>query len=94
MRKYFNSNILIISVILNFLIIYFQKFNFNDLSASVTLGFPFKFLTVRKILKGDSLFNSFDIDLGGLVLSILTIYIMMYLIFDFLPRKVKSKKGN
>lgn len=94
MRKYFNSNILIISVILNVLIPYFQKFSFNVLSASTTLGFPFKFLTVRKTMKGDSLFNSFDIDLGGLVLSILTIYVMLYVFFDFLPRKFKSKKGN
>ncbi len=94
MRKYFNFNILIMSITLNVLIPYFQKFNFHYLSTSTTLGFPFKFVTVRKILKGDSLFNSFDIDLGRFILSILTSYIILFLIFDFLPLKFKLKKGS
>lgn len=91
MRKYFSFNLLLISIVLNFLIPYFQKFRFDNIEEKINIGFPLRFMTIKQTLKGDSLFNSFDIDLGSLILSIIIIYIMLYLFSVLLPYKFKKE---
>jgi len=94
MKKIININLLQLSILLNIIIPYFQKFDFTNSKENYALGFPFRFLSIQKKLKGDSLFSSFDIDLGSLILSIITIYLILYLIFVYIPIKYKSKKRN
>lgn len=92
MRKYLDVKLVLVSLLFSIILPYFQKFNDQTTGNVIHLGFPIRFLTIRKSLEGNSLFDSFDIDLGSLILSVLIVYIVLYVMFIYLPHKITRKK--
>ncbi len=54
------------------------------------IGFPFPFLTVYDKGLGSSLFGSFHIDLGSLILNIAIVYLVVTLLYRLYTRYKKS----
>ncbi|MNW25389.1 hypothetical protein D3C74_21300 [compost metagenome] len=54
------------------------------------IGFPFPFLTVYDKELGPSLFSSFHIDLGSLILNIAIVYLVITLLSRLYTRYKKS----
>lgn len=77
--KKFDKNSLLLAFIVTIIIPYFQKLNFSSSADRTVLGFPFKYLTVGNKLNGKSLFYSFDIDAGSLILSTISFYLVIKL---------------
>lgn len=92
MRKYLDVKLILVSVLFSIILPYFQKFNEQTTGNKINLGFPIRFLTIKKRLEGNSLFDSFDIDLGSLILSVLIVYAVLYVIVIYLPYKITYKK--
>lgn len=91
MKKYWNVNLILLSILFTLTLPYFQTFDSNVRKQDMILGFPIRFLTIQKTLKGNSLFSSFDIDFGSLVLSIIIVYIVLYAMFTYIQYQLKRK---
>lgn len=55
---------------------YFQRIHFDSENRG-SIGFPFRYLTVSKEIKGASLFSSFNVSLGEYILCVLFFYCLL-----------------
>lgn len=90
LKHFFSWKILFFSFLFTVLIPYFQPFHFKNSFESITLGWPFAFLSLRKELKGNNFFSSTGIDVGSLLLSFLFFYIIFYGINYLYQWKIKK----
>lgn len=92
-KQSFSKVMALIAVLLTIIIPYFQPLQFEGKEKSDAVGFPLKYLTVRKELSGHSLFDTFHVDAGSFILSAVIIYLVMYfLYFLWMYLKTRNKR--
>lgn len=89
-RQSFSKVMALISLLLTIIIPLFQPIVFEGKEKSDAVGFPLKYLTVRKELNGHTLLDSFQVNIFSFLLSAVIIYLVLYFLY-FLWMWIKTK---